>query len=391
MEEIRPLRPEDLDKSLQLSQFAFQYRLSEKEYQERISKMKPEQQWGYFVDGELAAKMAILPFHTWIQGAKQAMGGIASVSTWPEYRRQGAVKQLLSHALLTMKNSGQLVSFLHPFSVPFYRKFGWEMYTDYKLYEVKSTQLPHHFIIEGTVSRGWNVGVMKQIYEAYAAQYNGMMARTDEWWSTKVVDEQYHAVIFSNCEQQPEGYLLYRVTDFVMEIKEMVFLNEKARQSLWKFISNHDSMIHKVKLKAPADDDLPYWLPDPRVEQTTIPYFMARIVDAPAFLKEYAYAPLQKETEFAIQLTDSWAPWNNSQFTIAISGDGRAVVEESDKPHPHPHLLTCDIGALTTMMLGYKRPTALFKAGQLQASEESTVKLWESLLTERTTYLSDYF
>lgn len=389
MEEIRQLRPEDLSESLQLSQFAFQYRLSEKQFEEKLRQMKPEQQWGYFVNRALAAKLSILPFHTWIHGVKYAMGGIASVSTWPEYRRQGAVKQLLSHALLTMRNNGQLISFLHPFSVPFYRKFGWEMYTEHKMYEINTAQLPHHFIIEGTLARSWDVKVMKHVYEAYAIKYNGMLYRTDEWWETKVVDEQkWNAVVYYNKEQKAEGYIIYRVVDFVMEIKEIVFLNEVARQALWKFIANHDSMIQKVKLKAPIDDELPYWLADPRFEQSVFPYFMARIVNVEAFVKEYAFVPRQSEIELGIKVTDPWAPWNNSCFTLQINEQGKAAVKEDDKPHSL--MLTCDIGALTAMMIGYKRPASLSKAGQLEGSDDA-VELWESLLPERTTYLSDYF
>ena len=60
------------------------------------------------------------------------MGGIAGVATWPENRRQGHVSTLLKHALQEMKSKGQTLSFLHPFSIPFYRKFGWELYAEYK-------------------------------------------------------------------------------------------------------------------------------------------------------------------------------------------------------------------------------------------------------------------
>ncbi|TKH33755.1 GNAT family N-acetyltransferase, partial [Paenibacillus polymyxa] len=40
----------------------------------------------------------------------------------------GMVSRLLTHALEEMKTAGQSLSFLHPFSFAFYRKFGWETY-----------------------------------------------------------------------------------------------------------------------------------------------------------------------------------------------------------------------------------------------------------------------
>ncbi|HZG76641.1 MAG TPA: GNAT family N-acetyltransferase, partial [Paenibacillus sp.] len=139
---IRNLEPHELDESLTLSEFAFQYRVPPEEREARLASMKPRQQWGAFVDGTLAAKYTLLDFETWIHGVKFAMGGLAGVATWPDYRRQGLVAKLLAHSLETMRARGQTVSFLHPFSFPFYRKFGWEYYTDLKKVEIPMAKLP---------------------------------------------------------------------------------------------------------------------------------------------------------------------------------------------------------------------------------------------------------
>src|SRR4051812_40976544 len=126
---IRRIEKDTLADSIRLSQFAFQYELSQAEQEERIANFKPEQSWGYYMEEQLAAKLSILELKTWINGYPFAMGGIAGVATWPEFRRHGMVKKLLIHALQTMKAAGQTISFLHPFEFPFYRKFGWETYT----------------------------------------------------------------------------------------------------------------------------------------------------------------------------------------------------------------------------------------------------------------------
>lgn len=407
MQNIRQLNRGEMEASLKLSQFAFQYELSEKEYLERLNKMKPEQQWGYFIGDALAAKLSILPLNTWINGVQYRMGGIASVSTWPEYRRQGAVSKLLTYALEYMKEQGHVVSFLHPFAIPFYRKFGWELYVDYKVYELESRQLPHLFTIEGKIERTTSSSdAMKQLYDRYARGFNGTLARDEEWWQERVfLGKKMNAALYWNEEEQAEGYILYRVENFEMEIKELVFVNETARRSLWKFIANHDSMINKVKLKAPADDSLPFLLPDPRFKQELVPYFMARIVDVESFIEQFRFVPPPAPSVLTLTVEDRWAPWNDRRFTIEINREGRALLVDPGEPlassvlqNPQPGLqitedsigLSCDIGALSAMMMGYSRPSALFASGRLKGGKE-TVDQLESLLPRQSTYLLDYF
>ena len=67
-----------------------------------------------------------------MSGQEWKMGGIAGVATYPEYRRNGYVKKLLIQALEKMRNDQQIVSLLHPFDIGFYRKFGWEVFTENK-------------------------------------------------------------------------------------------------------------------------------------------------------------------------------------------------------------------------------------------------------------------
>lgn len=62
MEEIRALRPEDIDESIALSEFAFQYQVPKHELEEARKDVKPEQIYACYVDGKLAAKLHLLPF-----------------------------------------------------------------------------------------------------------------------------------------------------------------------------------------------------------------------------------------------------------------------------------------------------------------------------------------
>lgn len=117
--EIRQLHADDFEEGLGLSEYAFQYKVTGEDRERAREKFKPEQIWGVFEGPSLSAKLVLLPLQAYIQGKPVSMGGIAGVATWPENRRQGYVAKLLTHALQTMNEAGQTLSFLHPFLIPF--------------------------------------------------------------------------------------------------------------------------------------------------------------------------------------------------------------------------------------------------------------------------------
>jgi predicted acetyltransferase len=391
---IRPIEHDQIDVSLRLSQFAFQYELSEAELQERIANFKPGQIWGYYIEDQLAAKLHILKLQTWINGRSFDMGGIAGVATWPEFRRHGMVKKLLIHALQTMKAAGQTISFLHPFEFPFYRKFGWETYAEFKKYEIPKELLVNQFNSSGQMKRSDDWRLLDKLYQAYAQQFNGTLIRDEEWWTRNRSNKSSTSAIYYDEAGVAKGYIQYKVKNKEMNVDELVFLDEPARKGLWKFIADHDSMMDKVIVKAPVDDQLAYLLTNPRIKQEIVPYFMARIVDLVPFLEKLPMTAGLEKQKLELHITDVFAPWNNGVFAVKWNSSGKAKVKqivalEEKESKVSSVKLACDIGTLTAMLMGYQRPAWLKAIGRLQTSNE-VVELLEHLIPRKTTYLMDF-
>lgn len=391
MSEIRQLTRDELVESIHLSAFAFQLTLTPEQVEERKALIDPTTSWGAFVDGELAAKMSILRLETWVNGRLFAMGGIAGVATWPEHRRQGLVKELLQHALRVMKEEGRTLSFLHPFEIGFYRKFGWEVFVDTKKYEIATKQLPGRSWDQGTV-RGikGSLSELTSLYESFAMKYNGMLKRSDIWWEKHYTRfKKGRAAVYYNAQDEARGYIYYEVKNREMTVHDLVWLDEEARRGLWRFISDHDSMINKVTVTAPASDALPFLLADPRIKQEVGPYFMARIVDTEAFLKQYVFDDAAEGERFELAIRDEHAPWNEGVYSIEIGAGGSArVLRLSDTGAAVR--LACDIGTMTAMMMGYQKPVFLKEAGKLDSTKEAA-EAWSRALPVRETYFADFF
>ncbi len=52
-----------------------------------------------------------------------------------------------------MRNDNRYISYLFPFSIPYYRKKGWEIMSDIVEFQVKDTQFPNYKEVAGQIRR----------------------------------------------------------------------------------------------------------------------------------------------------------------------------------------------------------------------------------------------
>lgn len=389
--ELRQLRSDEYEISTKLSEYAFQVSLSEEQRESRKKHFKPEQTWGIFDGDDLQAKLTIIPLQIYMQGRMIDMGGIAGVATWPENRRQGHVNTLLKHALQEMKSKGQSISCLHPFSVPFYRKFGWEVYAAYKKYIIPINNFPRKVSVEGRLVRDvLDIPTINDMYQVYARNYNGMLVRDEAWWQRSVLTDGVHNIVYYSAEGQATGYALYHLKDKELVCDEFVFFNEEARSALWTFFGNHDSRIEQAIMKmVPMDDQLPFILPEPRVVQEVVPYFMARIVDLKSFIDGYTFEQ-HHEAVITLAVEDSAAPWNAGIWRLSVDGAGRAALTELPQDDEEKADLSTDIQSLSAMFTGYKRPRELYSIHRLLGNPQAAAQL-EAIIPASQTHLMDFF
>ncbi|PWV94285.1 putative acetyltransferase [Paenibacillus cellulosilyticus] len=392
---IRNITESHYEESLNLSSFAFQMSYSDDERTARRAKFRPEEKWGAFEGDQLMAQLTLLPLTVYINGRPIPMGGLAGVSTWPEFRRQGLVSKLLRHSLGVMRRDGQIISLLHPFEFDFYRRFGWEMFLEQRRYTIASNLLPKRSQAPGTVVRlnQPDTQTLSTVYEQYARRYNGMLSRNPQWWEERIyVRKQGQIAVYRSESGKAQGYIIYDVKESKMTVHELVCLNETARQSLWTFIANHDSMAKEVTMVAPMDDDLISILDNPRIKHEIIPYFMARIVDIEAFAANYPFASTEAVNELCIRIADRDADWNNGFFRLQVDPQGVGTLTRIPdlRDEDNQHTVTCTIQTLTSMLMGYQRPKRLHQLGRL-AGNVDTVKVLERIVPSAQTFLYDFF
>ena len=259
------------------------------------------------------------------------MGGLTGVGTYPEYANMGLMNKLMQQALADMRERKQSISYLYPYSFPYYRRRGWEIISDKMTFEVRDYQLPKSKKVPGYVERlEVEHPDIKLVYEIFSSNKHAAMIRDDlawdEYWRWDL--EEITAAVYYNQSHEPQGYLLYWISEDILHIKEMVYHNQEARNGLWNFVSAHFSMVTKVVGNTYMDEPLAFWLEDGDIKETISPYYMARIVDAEQFISQFPFKRLGEEFTLTFQLHDPIFVWNAriaSKFHQQVKGTSLAV------------------------------------------------------------------
>ncbi|MGG0240365.1 GNAT family N-acetyltransferase [Bacillus rhizoplanae] len=390
MEVIQLLEEQYLE-AIRLSEYAFQYKVPEDQIEKRLQLFKKYHQiFGILEEKELAAKLHLIPFEIFLGEEKFKMGGIAGVATYPEFRRNGYVKKLLKHALETMRQDGYSVSMLHPFSVSFYRKYGWELFANRLVCTLSKADLIMKEQVSGSIKRfnkESHLNEIEIVYEQFAKRYSGMLVRDKDFWLDFVYGD-LHAAVYYNQVDEPAGYMLYKIESSKMKVEEFAPLNSEARNGLWNFICQHDSMIQELEMIVHEKEPLLFSLQEPRIKAEIKPYFMVRIVDVERFIKQYPFAWENNEEEVILHISDSFAPWNHQ--TVLLRNKKVDIVSEEEAIALKGRGVQLNINALSTALFGYKSPSELYQIGVISGIEKD-IKQFENLIPSKQPFIYDFF
>lgn len=397
---VKPVGLKYLDQYNELLRYVFQVtdrELEESGYEDGELKrskrpvLQEAEVFGWFTpEDQLVSQICIYPCEVNIHNCIFKMGGVTGVGTYPEFAGMGLMNDLIRRALEKMRKAGQYISYLYPYSIPYYRRKGWEIMSDHITFELKDTEIPQTIDVPGHVERT-TVGnpMVREIYDRFARTTHGALIRNDfewvEYWRWENEDERI-AAIYHDARNVPQGFLLYWVEDDIFHIREMVYLTQEARKGLWNFIRAHYSMIDAVRGDIYTSEPLAFLLDESQIKETIEPYFMARIVDVERFLQAYPFEGTIRPFHFVV--TDPMAHWNNGVFGITADKNAPNGIAVSAEPVGKP--VELDIQTLTTMLMGYKRPTYLAKIERIR-TDRRTLRLLEEIIPDGQPYFSDYF
>lgn len=406
--EIRYLKTDDLEQYNALLRYAFQIteqQLAECGWQDEEIKqskfpiLERADVLGCFDKDELVSQIAVYPLKMNIYNAVYLIGFVTSVCTYPEYSGKGLMKRIMYQSLLLMRQRHQPIALLFPYSIPLYRKMGWEIVSNKISYIVKDRQIPSHAKAPGSVHRvDFENEDFRNLHAQFAATTHGCLFRNTLAWEEycRWDEEDTVVAIYYDINNKPCGYMVYLIKDDIMYIKEMIYLTREAQEGLWEYIRAHDSMIDEVRGNSYFNEPIAFELDDGDIRETIRPYIMGRIVDVEQFFEDSGNADSEyrhyqyhcdaasDNVVIAFEIEDNFLEWNNR--TIVVCFDKGLCKLTKEEPQQKIKL---SISTLTTLLLGYKTAAKLWKMGRIVA-DEAAIRMLDDVLLHEAPYISDY-
>jgi len=354
---------------------------------------------GLFEDEELLAICSYFDFEAALEGERVHVGGVSSVASPPENRRDGLVTRLLTDLLTEFRAEGIYLSALWPFAYEFYERHGWAPVQKHARYEFD----PEAVAVADENPLGEFRAVDADEYEALAAVYEQAMdgyalatARDEDWWRHRIFDrwQETPYVYVWERDGEPRGYLTYSVKMLEEEtwsrelrVHELMYADYEALEQLLRFCYYHDSQVDNVVLGMDEETAVLDMVPDPRALTCTVrPGVMFRLVDVPAALERRPY-PADLTGEFTVAVEDDLLDWNDGTFRVTFE-DGAATCTPVETETPD---VRTDVNGLSQRYVGYLDPETAEALSAFTVENGAKRDLLSVAFPERDVYLPEAF
>lgn len=391
---------QNAEEMFQLAVYAFNSETTEKRKKRLNLLTTHSSNYGYFVGGTLTSQVISTHFKVAFHKTNYNMAGIGYVSSYPEYRGEGGVTEIMQQMLKDLAQNKIELAYLAPFSYPFYRKYGFEQIFEQICYTVQAEKWPNPAKTSGIVKRV-TFEIAKQagqkVYEQKIENHKGALIREEWWWDYVFgLEEKNKYAIYQKVTGEITGYLIYQSSAQQFTIKEWGYLDFEAMRALVRFVGSHNGASKEFYLKqAFSGENLSFLLSDPSLKMEVKPYMMGRIIDFKQFIQKYPFSRENvKETAYYFEVEeDKYAPWNTGIWQVIPIKNGQSQVEkinEGSENFEDIPKITASIQTWTQLFLGYKSVEQLYFFERIKGNKKELVSL-SDILPKGLPLLQDYF
>ena len=291
-------------------------------------------------------------------GHTTLMGGVGSVSTLPQHRRHGAIRECMRAALDDMNQNEYDFSFLYPFSRAYYRQFGYENGAMTRVFTLNFDSLKK-YNSSGSIEMllpGDDLSVLTDLYNKYYGQFNLNCARhcyDKSYEDGSFLQKQHYIYVWRNDAGEARGFMIFRKVDGVMDCTYsfnfrggFVFLDADALRGLLDFAQKFAPHYHAIKFALPDNRSIDAIISEGNNISCSLEYNgMARVVNVERVLKT---CRCRGNGSLKIGVNDEMCPWNNGVWQLKyVSGCPNEVVQVDA-----PADIELNINMFTSLILG---------------------------------------
>lgn len=382
---------EELRQSSRNSSIAFGFPITEDP--ENPPKTEPgRDMWGVFEEGKLISQICAISYQMMYHGSYVGMCGIGDVCSLVEYRNRGHIRALFEKILPANRKKGEVFSYLYPFSHAYYAKFGYsqamsKVYVSFPPRKLAAYRCDCDII---RYEKGQDSAPYDTVFEAFAAQYTGMVKRKN-WKRLDDYDPNKNTKVMYLLRKNgaPIAFIGYQPErkdeDRIMKVHDMAWVDIAAFKQLLGFINALRSHYEKISMGLPSDFQLEYMLENPYdVERKLGCSGQVRILNVQAALEKYPWP--DRQGHVVIGVRDDLLEENSGTYRVEYGPAGCSVRKADCSPD-----LTLDIRALNPLLFGSVSFEELAYFPDDQVAVHGNERALSQAFTRRPIFITEYF
>ena len=321
----------------------------------------------------MAAALELVPYTLCVREKAVPASYIVGVSVAGPFRGQGLSTVLMKEGLKKQLARGEVLSFLTPFSYPFYEKLGYE-----KAYEEQRVSLakesfpkakPYGSFRPATLS---DYEMLSRIYEDFCRNKTGFSIRKKADWDFILKELAYDGGalhLFFDKTGMPTAYLAFWQDKSRCRVQEMAFKDAFGRDAILSYLPSLSS-AENFDFVFPAGSTLPACF-EKSAKAELYPGAMARLIQVDKGL-------VRGLGDVKLAVTDAFLPENTGVYAEA-GGKVVKTCQEAD--------VSTDVAALSQLILGYCSAGELRLSGRMRGAESAITQL-DKLYPRQETYMN---
>ena len=314
---------------------------------------------------------------------------IVGVSTFPQVRGRGYMRNIMDFSLNELYKKGQLISILMPIDYRLYRKYGYEHCYDQLEYNINIDDLKN-FNLNGRLYKASekNIDDLININNIFLEDVNGNTVRDKDYYINlfrEVKSEGGHVYVYK--DRSYKGYIIYFLNGENMFVRELFYKDLDSLKSILKFIYNHNTQCKSVTISAPVNDKIKFVLENPKTTDIKIkPFMMGRVINVEEYLNG-----LQVEESIDISanifIEDKFIKENNGVFNIEIKN--KKVKAKKIRGN---YSLSLSINSFTQLAFSYIDIKDIIVLNNIDRNDKNkdAIQLLKVLFDKKENYINEY-
>lgn len=353
---------------------------------------KAEHTWVGIKEGTVAAQAHLLPHRLYLRGAWRDAAYFVGVCVDEALRGSGYGRDIMSTALAELRRSGVNISILQPRWPEFYRPLGWDFCYSRRFYHLPLAvaevlqETPPAFGLTW-IADADEFGELSALYADFVKPRHGYVDRRPDDWRRMLADHRGDGgrVGLLLNRTQPVGYVLYKMADELLRVREMVWRDQTGLDSLWQLLLEQarSSGANRLEWEDPSEDSGATQFAASHSE----PFLMGRLTDCQAVLTAMDY-PAGLKADLTVELVDPIAPWNNGRFRWQIRQGVASWFAAESVGEPD---ITLNVALLSQLYFGQRPAAELLKAAEGLRAGEREWDLLAAIFPACRNFISEYF